>query len=104
MNNKLHNIHQIISAIASKLPDSEQHLISKLQQEIELFLVHAQEDTPSPSTPYPDKTSGCYKFGDDPDYYCPHCFDNLQQKIATQRLNRQLRVCPQCRSSLRPLQ
>lgn len=104
MNNKLQNIHQIISEIANKLAEGDQHLISSLQRELDNLLLHSPEDDTGPSTPHPDKASGCYKFGDDPDYYCPHCFDNLQQKISTQRLNRQLRVCPQCRSSLRPLQ
>ncbi|MTI64251.1 hypothetical protein [Methylophaga sp.] len=104
MNNSLHSIHQLISEIATKLSEDDQHLLTALQHEIDKVMLHGSEENTHPSTPHPDKASGCYRFGDDPDYYCPHCFDNLQQKISTQRLNKQLRVCPQCRSSLRPLQ
>lgn len=104
MNNNLHKLHQLINEIETKLSDSDQHLIHALQRELDSLMLHAAENNTHPSTPYMDKASGCYRFGDNPDYYCPHCFDNLQQKISTQRLNRQQRVCPQCRSSLRPLQ
>jgi hypothetical protein len=96
-------LHTLIDQIASRLAVEDQHLITALREELASHPAAQPEPGKGPLTARLDTGSGCYQFGDDPAYYCPLCYDQLQQKIATQRLNRKLRVCPQCRASLRPL-
>lgn len=99
----LQTIRHLIQRIADKLPESEQHLVSALETELAKLQDNENANTrSSPLRPDIDPDSGCYRFQNDPAYYCPTCFDRLQQRIATQRINRKLRVCPQCRNSLRP--
>lgn len=97
------SLNTLIDQIASRLATEDQHLILSLREALASQGADHSETGKGPLTARLDTQSGCYLFGDDPSYYCPHCFDQLQQKITTQRLNRKLRVCPQCRSSLRPL-
>ena len=96
-------IQAIISEIAARLDDSDQHLVTTLMQELaRLQLPGSSGNQATAVSARLDKETGCYLFDNDPAYYCPLCFDRQQQKVATRRLNRNLRVCPQCRSSLRP--
>ncbi|PCJ30142.1 MAG: hypothetical protein COA90_10180 [Gammaproteobacteria bacterium] len=53
------------------------------------------------STPVIDAKSGCYKFANEKSFFCPHCYDKHSHKIATTRLNSKMRICPQCRSSIK---
>jgi chaperonin cofactor prefoldin len=48
-----------------------------------------------------DAKTGCYKIAGNTAHFCPHCFNKEQQQIATQRINSQLRICPQCRESIK---
>lgn len=49
----------------------------------------------------PEIKSGCYIFVNEKGYFCPNCYDNQGNKVATTRLNRKLRVCPVCRKSIK---
>jgi hypothetical protein len=49
-----------------------------------------------------DVKSGCYLFENEQGFFCPHCYDRRNQRVPTRRLNSRLRVCPACRSSIKP--
>ena len=49
----------------------------------------------------PKTKAGCYVFENEKGFFCPHCYDNHQVKIATTRINSKLRVCPNCRESIK---
>uniref|UniRef100_UPI003F69E91B hypothetical protein n=1 Tax=Methylophaga sp. TaxID=2024840 RepID=UPI003F69E91B len=89
--------------IENALPKADKNLVHSLQDELELVCQNkiTQQATQT-HHPEIDINSGCYRFDGDPNFYCPQCFDQRQQRIPTQRINRQLHVCTQCRSSLKP--
>lgn len=92
-------LEKLIQKIETKLPETDKPLITLLRRELN------KAAAPSPNSHHAviDSESGCYRFDGDVNFYCPHCFDRLQQRVATQRINRQLRVCTQCRTSLKPV-
>jgi cell division protein FtsB len=49
----------------------------------------------------PELQSGCYIFPGEKGFFCPRCYDNQGNKIATTRLNSKQRICPVCRASLK---
>jgi hypothetical protein len=49
----------------------------------------------------PELKSGCYIFAGEKGFFCPRCYDNHGNKIATTRLNSKQRICPACRASLK---
>ncbi len=49
----------------------------------------------------PEIKSGCYIFADQKGFFCPNCYDNSGNKVATTRINSKLRVCPACRTSIK---
>lgn len=95
-------IESILKQIAAKLPANDQHLVSALQEALNHSQQARENTSITAAKPLLDKNTGCYQFANDPGFYCPHCFDRFQQKAPTQRLNRKLRVCSQCRTSLKP--
>jgi hypothetical protein len=95
-------IDTLLEQIAAHIPETEQHLLTALRSEINQLSKGPGQSETTRSTPVIDPASGCYRLANDPAFYCPHCYDRNQQRVPTQRLNRKLRVCPQCRSSLRP--
>jgi len=62
----------------------------------------AAEQTPETGAPSICEKSGCYKFDNEQGFFCPNCYDQSGSRVATKRLNRLLRVCPSCRSSIKP--
>ena len=46
---------------------------------------------------------GCYVFDDDPNLYCPACYDTRGRKHLTTRKSTRERVCSVCRTSLHSL-
>jgi Zn finger protein HypA/HybF involved in hydrogenase expression len=96
-------IETLLQQIADKLPASEQHLVTALYAEIEQLTKEKKASSASALAPSKDEASGCYRIANDPAYYCPNCYDRKQQRVPTQRLNKKLRVCPQCRASIRPI-
>jgi len=61
-----------------------------------------QNKTSTQDTAQLDSKSGCYVFNNVQGYFCPNCYDTRNERVPTQRLNRSLRVCPTCRSSIKP--
>jgi hypothetical protein len=49
----------------------------------------------------PELKSGCYIFSGEKGFFCPRCYDNHGNKVATSRLNSKQRICPACRASLK---
>jgi len=62
----------------------------------------AAEQAPETGAPSICEKSGCYKFDNEQGFFCPNCYDQSGSRVATKRLNRLLRVCPSCRSSIKP--
>jgi hypothetical protein len=60
------------------------------------------EQTPEAGTPITCEKSGCYKFDNEQGFFCPNCYDQFGSRVPTKRLNKQLRVCPNCRASIKP--
>jgi hypothetical protein len=93
-------IHALLQRINELLPKEHHGLIAELAQQLELEK-HSADSSLQSAVAKLDTSSGCYKFADDAGFYCPKCYDKLQQKVSTQRINRKLRVCTQCRASLK---
>ena len=49
----------------------------------------------------PELKSGCYIFSGEKGFFCPRCYDNHGNKVATIRLNSKQRICPTCRASIK---
>ncbi len=97
-------LEKIIQQIEDTLPDTDKQLVAALRNEIaRAGTPENKQDIITSHHPDIDANSGCYRFDADPNLYCPHCFDHAQKRVATQRINRQLRVCTQCRASLKPV-
>jgi hypothetical protein len=63
----------------------------------------ATEQQPTESNlPIICEKSGCYKFDNEQGFFCPNCYDQFGSRVPTKRLNKQLRVCPNCRASIKP--
>jgi hypothetical protein len=62
----------------------------------------AAEKPTESNSPIVCKKSGCYKFDNEQGFFCPNCYDQSGSRVPTKRLNRLLRVCPSCRSSIKP--
>lgn len=95
-------IETLLQQITDKLPADEHHLVTALHAEIEQLSQGKKASSTSAPIPVKDEASGCYRIANDPAYYCPNCYDRKQLRVPTQRLNKKLRVCPQCRGSIRP--
>ncbi len=99
-------IKQLLVEIESLIPATHQHLLSELAAEVEqlmTFLPQASLTGEYIAKPEFDNATGCYRQGKEQVFYCPHCYESQQDLIATQRINSRLRVCPQCRSSIKPV-
>jgi hypothetical protein len=76
---------------------------SSLQQQI----IQLQKNQPITKkqivtdTVKPEIKSGCYIFEGEKGYFCPRCYDQDSNKVATARLNSKLRICPTCRTSIK---
>lgn len=62
----------------------------------------AAEQTAESKAPTICEKSGCYKFDNEQGFFCPNCYDQSGSRVPTKRLNKQLRVCPNCRASIKP--
>ncbi|OUR64434.1 hypothetical protein A9Q79_06815 [Methylophaga sp. 42_25_T18] len=85
-------------------------LTSALSSELDTINAFAKDlnSQPEPArttkadSPHIDEKSGCYKFDNEQGFFCPNCYDQSSSRVATKRLNRLLRVCPNCRASIKP--
>ncbi|PHS31659.1 MAG: hypothetical protein COA95_05865 [Methylophaga sp.] len=93
-------------SLLSQLSNTTQHknLVDSISKELETITVFAQQLTkkssPDPTISKPEMKSGCYIFANAKGFFCPNCYDNTGNKVATRRLNSKLRVCPICRASI----
>lgn len=75
-----------------------QQLVEKLKQ----LQTPDNSEAHSQITPsLPKMESGCYVFKGDKGFFCPRCYDRDGHKVATARINKKLRVCPECRASIK---
>ncbi|MFW5427431.1 MAG: hypothetical protein ACKE8G_06420 [Methylophagaceae bacterium] len=85
--------------------NKNEDLLASISTELDNITLFAKQLTrKNPPTPVPFKPeikSGCYVFADQKGFFCPNCYDNTGNKVSTKRLNSQLRVCPQCRASIK---
>jgi hypothetical protein len=63
----------------------------------------AAEQSTDTGAPSICEKSGCYKFDSEQGFFCPNCYDQSGSRVPTKRLNKQLRVCPNCRASIKPI-
>jgi len=93
-NNKSDNTAEITRLITSL--SAELDKIHSLAQQLadDAPIAQASQDTP-------ELQSGCYVFANEKGFFCPRCYDNLGNKVATTRINKKLRVCPACRTGLK---
>ena len=105
--NHFQTIRQLLKQLDADATPQQQPIIQQITntfKDLELQLASSSETSiTSPNIPTLDQKSGCYRFENDPNFYCPHCFDRDQYRSATQRINSKLRVCTRCRSSLKPV-
>ncbi len=93
--------------LLSKLSNGHQNkdLLNSLSKELDNITVFAKqltEEKPQTSiSSKPEIKSGCYIFANQKGFFCPNCYDNTGNKVSTKRLNSQLRVCLQCRASIK---
>jgi len=97
---------QISSHPVASSNEEIQHTLTLLITELNNIDVKARkllkkESESIPSETQPEIESGCYIFVNEKGYFCPNCYDNQGNKVATTRLNRKLRVCPVCRKSIK---
>jgi len=100
-------INKVSQHAAALNDESLQSLVHQLTTEItaieQTVTATAEQSTPtSIARPTIDKASGCYQFDSVEGFFCPNCFDKHNMRASTKRLNKNLRVCSECRASIRP--
>ncbi len=96
-----------VKLLLEKLSNDDKHtdLLNSISKELDNITVFAEQLTketpPNSAHSKPEIKSGCYIFSDQKGFFCPSCYDNTGNKVPTKRLNSQLRVCPQCRASIK---
>ncbi len=96
-------ISALLNQLAPHIPEEQQPLLDQLREEVTQLITSKDNVAAEQSSiPVLDKKSGCYRKANNASHYCPQCFDNNQNLVATQRINSKLRVCPQCRESIKP--
>lgn len=88
--------------------DDLNELVLALGQELEKIKSQVSDASTAKSSPgqnlipQVDEKTGCYKFENEQGFFCPNCYDQTNSRMPTKRLNKQLRVCPTCRASIKP--
>ncbi|NOQ82074.1 MAG: hypothetical protein GQ548_06090 [Methylophaga sp.] len=94
-NKQLDGNPEILDLLTSLTTELEN--INSLAQQLSKELPENQE---APNAK-PEIKSGCYVFADEKGFFCPSCYDNHSNKVATTRINSKLRICPACRTSIK---
>ena len=112
ISNSIKRSQELLQQLANNQQVSENDelitLVTALAQELEnmnAFSGDASTTQTSPQqdlAPQIDEKTGCYKFENEQGFFCPNCYDQNNSRVPTKRLNRQLRVCPTCRASIKP--
>lgn len=100
--NSIERAKSLLSQLSKSNPEKE--LLASISKELESITVFAhkltKKSSPDSIISKPDIKSGCYIFANEKGFFCPNCYDNMGNKVATRRLNSKLRVCPICRASI----
>tara|TARA_R110002049_G_scaffold273930_2_gene451859 strand:- start:920 stop:1291 length:372 start_codon:yes stop_codon:yes gene_type:complete len=101
-NNNESEINAVINSLVTQLEQIKTNS-STLQQQITQLSKnqHAVMKQSPIIIAKPELKSGCYIFPDEKGFFCPRCYDNHGNKVATTRLNSKQRICPACRTSLK---
>ncbi|NOQ77272.1 MAG: hypothetical protein GQ475_05715 [Methylococcaceae bacterium] len=78
-------------------------LLSALSTELDTIQQLAEQNTKAqtPTSSKPEIKLGCYIFANEKGFFCPNCYDQYDRKVATTKVNKKLRVCPACRTSIK---
>jgi hypothetical protein len=96
------DVKTIISALASHLEQIKTNTSTLQQQVTQLSKNQSMTLKQVPIIiAKSELKSGCYVFSDEKGFFCPRCYDNHGNKVATTRLNSKQRICPACRASLK---
>ncbi|MDC9725536.1 MAG: hypothetical protein PSN44_06435 [Gammaproteobacteria bacterium] len=78
-------------------------LLSALSTELDTIQRLAGDSTQlqASTSNKPDVKLGCYVFANEKGFFCPNCYDHYDRKVATTKINKKLRVCPVCRTSIK---
>jgi len=87
-----------LQAELNTISSQAQQLSERLKQ---LQTSHNSTEHSQTTPKIPEMKSGCYIFEGEKAFFCPHCYDNHSHKVATARINKNLRVCPTCRASIK---
>ena len=101
----LRRAQTLLTQLQQQSDETNKVLLDELSEELTTIKKLVAEPAASSTKsrlPQLDNASGCYRFAEDPGYYCPLCFDQRQLRVITQRINSRLRICTQCRTSLKP--
>jgi len=99
-------LDSLIAQIKACVSPQDQHLLDTLEKEIAQLVAgdsDQQSNYPSANAPTLNPKTGCYHVAPNPAQYCPKCYDSSQALVTTQRLNSKLRICSQCRASIKPI-
>jgi len=95
---------QVIDSLSSLKTELDTAL-SQAQQLVEqlgkLQTAKSSETHSDTAASQPEMESGCYVFAEEKGFFCPRCYDRHGHKVATARINKKLRVCPECRASIK---
>jgi hypothetical protein len=95
-------IKTVISVLASHLEQIKTNTSTLQQQITQLSKNQSMTMKQAPIIiAKPELKSGCYIFPGEKGFFCPRCYDNHGNKVATTRLNSKQRICPACRASLK---
>lgn len=100
--NRQPGIDVLLNALIGHLDEIKANT-SSLQQQM-ILLSKNQTNTKKQAAiivAKPEIKSGCYIFVSEKGFFCPRCYDNHGNKVATTRLNSKQRICPACRASIK---
>ena len=93
----------VLADLSIELSDAKTELatlrlqVLQLREEKATLEARLSEKRERPTVKY-----ACYQFGDDPNLYCPACYDTQGKKHLTSRKSIKERVCSVCKTSLYP--
>lgn len=73
----------------------------QLTEEIQQLQNKQQNPSTTQDSTKPEIKLGCYIFTNEKGFFCPNCYDQAGNKVATTRINSKLRVCPTCKITIK---
>jgi len=90
----------LLTSLAEELDDIKL-IAHQLSEEIHQLQNKQQNTSTDQVSTKPEIKSGCYIFTNEKGFFCPNCYDQAGNKVATTRINSKLRVCPACRTTIK---